>query len=133
MSTNVFINLPVKDLKKSMEFFKSLGYDFNMHFTNDDAACLVISETIYAMLITMEYYKTFINKEIADTAKTNAAIIALSFENKETVDKIAAKAYKAGAKESKPLSDQGFMYTRSFEDLDGHLWELFWMDPTTQK
>ena len=130
MSSKIFVNLPVKDLTKSIEFFKALGYSFNPQFTNDDAGCLVVNDHIFIMLVTQDYYKTFMDKELADTTKTNEAIMALSFESKDEVDKIADKAIAAGAKKSKDPSDQGFMYTRSFEDLDGHLWEMFWMDPS---
>jgi len=129
MATNIFINLPVKDLEKTKEFFLKLGYTFNQQFTDEKAASLVISENIYAMLITEPFFKTFIpNKEIADTSKTKEVLVALSVDSKQQVDELADKAIAAGGKKFRDPEDHGFMYTRSFEDLDGHVWEVFWMD-----
>ncbi|HWI93914.1 MAG TPA: VOC family protein [Flavisolibacter sp.] len=130
MSTKIFVNLPVKDLEKSKDFFSKLGYSFNQQFTDEKAASLVISEHIYAMLITEPFFKTFIpNKEIADTAKTKEVLIALSTESKQAVDDLANKAIAAGGRQFREPEDHGFMYARSFEDLDGHVWEVIWMDP----
>jgi len=130
MATNIFVNLPVKSLEKTKEFFTKLGYTFNQQFTDDKAACLIISENIYAMLITESFFKTFIpNNEISDTAKTKEVLIALSADNRQTVDELAHKAVAAGGKNYRDAEDHGFMYSRSFEDLDGHVWEVFWMDP----
>jgi predicted lactoylglutathione lyase len=130
MATKIFVNLPVKNLEKTKEFFIKLGYSFNQQFTDDKAASLVISEDIYAMLITEPFFKTFIpNKEIADTAKTKETLIALSTDSKQQVNEMADKAIAAGGKNFREPEDHGFMYTRSFEDLDGHVWEIFWMDP----
>ena len=129
MATNIFVNLPVKDLEKTKEFFLKLGYTFNQQFTDEKAASLVISENIYAMLITEPFFKTFIpNKEIADTSKTKEVLIALSVDSRQQVDELADKAIAAGGKKFRDSEDHGFMYTRSFEDLDGHVWEVFWMD-----
>ena len=130
MSTKIFVNLPVKDLEKSKEFFLKLGYSFNQQFTDEKAASLVISEHIYAMLITEPFFKTFIpNKEIADTAKTKEVLVALSTNSKEEVDELTNKAIAAGGRQFREPEDHGFMYARSFEDLDGHDWEVIWMDP----
>jgi predicted lactoylglutathione lyase len=130
MSTKIFVNLPVKDLEKSKEFFLKLGYSFNQQFTDEKAASLVISEHIYAMLITEPFFKTFIpNKEIADTAKTKEVLVALSTNSKEEVDELTNKAIAAGGRQFREPEDHGFMYARSFEDLDGHVWEVIWMDP----
>lgn len=129
MSTKVFVNLAVKDLPKTMEFFSNLGFSFNPQFTNDDAACMIISEENYTMLLKEEFFASFINKEIADAKKTTEVLMALSFDSKEEVDQIMAKAIAAGGKETRASQDLGFMYSRSFEDLDGHIWEPFWMDP----
>ena len=130
MSTKIFVNLPVKDLEKSKEFFLKLGYSFNQQFTDEKAASLVISEHIYAMLITEPFFKTFIpNKEIADTAKTKEVLVALSTNSKQEVDELTNKAIAAGGKQFREPEDHGFMYARSFEDLDGHVWEVIWMDP----
>jgi predicted lactoylglutathione lyase len=130
MATRIFINLPVKDLEKTKEFFFKLGYSFNKQFTDEKAASLVISENIYAMLITEPFFKTFIpDKEIADTGKTKEVLIALSTDSKQQVDELVEKAIAAGGKKFREPEDHGFMYARSFEDLDGHVWEVFWMDP----
>ena len=129
MATQIFVNLPVKDLKKSITFFEALGYSFNPQFTNDDAGCLVISDTIYAMLLTEPFFKTFIKKEIADAKKSAEAIIALSVETREQVDELVNKALKAGAEKSSEAQDHGWMYQWGFQDLDGHLWEVFYSDP----
>lgn len=128
MPTQIFVNLPVKDLKQSIDFFTKLGYTFNAQFTNDDATCMVISETIYAMLLVEPFFKTFTAKEICDTSKNIEAIIALSCDSRAAVDEIVDKAAAAGAVLPRPADDKGFMYTRSFEDPSGHLWEIFYMD-----
>lgn len=131
MATQVFINLAVKDLQRSMDFFTQLGYTFNKQFTDEKAACLVISETIFAMLLTEPFFKGFIpGKEIADTTKTKEVLIALSGDSKDSVNELADKAIAAGGKQFREPEDHGFMYSRSFEDLDGHVWEVVWMDPT---
>lgn len=130
MATKIFVNLPVKDLEKTKEFFLKLGYSFNQQFTDEKAASLVISENIYAMLLTEPFFKTFLpNKEIADTSKTKEVLIALSADSKQQVDELVDKAIAAGGKKFREPDDHGFMYARSFEDLDGHVWEVVWMDP----
>jgi len=129
MSTKLFINLPVKDLQKSIAFFTSLGFTINQQFTNEDAASLVISEEIYAMLLTEKFFKTFMKKEITDTTKSIEVINALMLDSRTAVDELAEKAFKAGASKLRDPEDMGFMYGRSFIDLDGHHWEIGWMDP----
>jgi len=129
MGTKVFVNLSVKDLDKSKEFFSKLGFTFNAQFTNKDAACMVISEDNYAMLLVESFFKTFTKKEIVNAKKSTEVLVALSSESKESVDKMLHNALAAGAKEANEPQDHGFMYGRSFEDLDGHIWEIFWMDP----
>ena len=129
MGTKVFVNLPVKDLDKSKEFFSKLGFAFNAQFTNKDAACMVISEDNYAMLLTEPFFKTFTKKEIINAKKSTEVLIALSSASKEDVNKMLTSALTAGAKEANEPQDHGFMFGRSFEDLDGHIWEVFWMDP----
>ena len=131
MGTKIFVNLPVKDLDKSKEFFSKLGFAFNAQFTNKDAACMIISEDNYAMLLVESFFKTFIKKEIVNAKKSTEVLVALSSESKESVDKMLRNALAAGAKEANEPQDHGFMYGRSFEDLDGHIWEIFWMDPKT--
>jgi uncharacterized protein len=128
MSTKMFVNLPVKDLNKSMAFFKALGWTFNPQFTDDTAACMVISDDIYSMLLTHKKFAEFTNKEIADSTSVEA-LIAIGVDSKADVNRIADAAIKAGGKEAKPPQDYGFMQVRSFLDLDGHHWEILYMDP----
>lgn len=129
MSRNIFVNLPVKDLDRSKTFFEALGHSINPQFTDETAACVVVSDTIYVMLLTHAKYRDFTKKDIADTAKTSAALICLSTESRAAVDAEVDKAVKAGATETRPAEDHGFMYLRAFDDLDGHAWEIMWMDP----
>lgn len=124
----IFVNLPVKDLKKSMAFFAALGFSHNPQFTNDDAACIVIDENIFAMLLTEPFFKGFINDDIADTGKVHEVLTCLSASSREEVDDLLAKALAAGGKPWKPTMDQGPMYGTSFQDLDGHVWEVMYMD-----
>ena len=129
MATQIFLNLPVKDLNKSIEFFTKLGYTFNQQFTDENATCMIISDTIYVMLLVESYFKTFNTKEIANTKTTVEALLGLSAESKEEVDKLVDAAISAGGTQTKDPQDLGFMYSRTFEDLDGHVWEIFWMNP----
>jgi uncharacterized protein len=131
MTTKVFINLPVKDLAASMDFFGRLGFSFNEQFTNENAACLVLSDTVFVMLLVEEFFQTFTKKEIVDATKMTEVLTALSVESREAVDELLAKALEAGAEEGREAQDQGFMYSRSFEDPDGHVWEIFFMDEST--
>lgn len=128
MAKQIFVNLPVKDLEKSKEFFGKLGFTFNPQFSNEQGACMIIDDGhIYAMLITHELYKTFVTKEIADGTKTSEVILSLDCENREAVDNIINSAIAAGATEQKS-QDLGWMYQKGFLDLDGHHWEVFFMD-----
>jgi predicted lactoylglutathione lyase len=129
MATKIFVNLPVKDLNKSKKFFTDIGFTINPQFTDEKAACVVISEDIYAMILREEFFKTFIpKKEITDATKTTEVLVALSAESKEAVNEMADKALTAGASKLREPEDNGFMYSRSFQDPDGHIWEVFWMD-----
>jgi predicted lactoylglutathione lyase len=128
MPKAIFVNLACQDLRRSKAFFEALGFSFNPQFTNDDAACLVISDRIYAMLHTPASFRRFTSKDIADAHKTSEALLALQVESKETVDAFLEKALAAGGRQSREPQDHGFMYERAFEDLDGHIWEIFWMD-----
>ena len=132
MTTQIFVNLQVKTLR-SRCFFRSARYSFNVKFTNDDAAALVISDTIYAMLHTPKSLERFLpkGKTAIDATKSTEVLLALSFESKDAVNAIYDKAIAAGATKCRPTEDHGFMYARSFNDLDGHIWEVFWMDPST--
>jgi uncharacterized protein len=129
MSTQIFLNLPVKDVAAAQRFYTALGYSINPQFTGEQSACVVISEHITAMLLSEPHFKDFTDNKIADATKTTEVIIALSAENRAAVDELADKALAAGGSEPKPSQDHGFMYGRSFTDLDGHHWELMWMDP----
>lgn len=129
MATNIFVNLPVKDLNKSKDFFASLGYSFNPQFTDEKAACMVISDAIYVMLLTEDFFKNFTNKTIVDAKKSTEVIVCLSAESRAEVDDMVNKAVNAGGKIYKDPQDHGFMYIHSFEDLDGHQWELAFMEP----
>jgi len=133
MATKIFVNLPVKDLNKSVEFFTKLGFSFNAQFTNEDATCMVISEDIYVMLLVEPFFRTFTKKEIADTSRTTEVITCLSADSRAQVDELVDKAFAAGATESNFTTDQGFMYGRSFQDIDGHLWEVMYMDMTAMQ
>ena len=128
MPTKIFVNLPVADLDRSMTFFKALGFTFNPQFTDETAACMVISEDIYSMLLTRKRFKDFTKKEVADATKTTEVLTALSMESRQEVDAILEKALAAGATPARDPMDHGFMYERSFNDLDGHIWEIFYMD-----
>jgi predicted lactoylglutathione lyase len=129
MSTQIFLNLPVKDVAAAQRFYTALGYSINPQFTGEQSACIVISEHITAMLLAEPHFKDFTDKEIADTTRTTEVIIALSAESRAAVDELADKALAAGGSEPKAPQDHGFMYQRSFTDLDGHHWETAWMDP----
>ncbi|MFJ6697649.1 VOC family protein [Streptomyces sp. NPDC091272] len=125
----IFLNLPVKDLEASKNFFGKLGYGFNEQFSDDKTASMVISDTIVVMLLTEPRFKDFTKKEIADTATTTEALIAISAESRAKVDELCDAALSAGAAPAAEPQDHGFMYGRSFQDLDGHNWEVIWMDP----
>lgn len=129
MNKMIFVNLPVKDLTKSMDFFRQLGYDFNLKYTDETAACMVISQQIYVMLLGVAKFQSFTSKTLIDSEKQVGVIIALSTESREEVDTLVNKALEAGATKANEPMDYGFMYSRSFYDLDGHMWELLYMTP----
>ncbi|SER26968.1 VOC family protein [Pedobacter rhizosphaerae] len=129
MATQIFVNLSVKDLDLSVAFFTKLGYTFNPQFTDENATCMVISDTIYVMLLTETYFQTFTKKQIVDAHKAVECSIALSADSKDAVNEMVEKAVAAGATIPNEASDYGFMYQHSFDDLDGHHWEFVWMNP----
>ena len=129
MTMKIFVNLPVNDLDASKAFFRALGFDFNPQFSDDTAACLVFSEHIYAMLLTHAKFKQFTKKEIADAHRAAEVLTALALDSRAQVDDLYGRAIKAGAIEANAPVDMGFMVVKSFADLDGHVWELFFMDP----
>lgn len=129
MTQQIYVNLPVKDLERSKAFFSSLGYTFNPQFSNDQGACMVISDTIYVMLLTEPFFQGFTKKPVADASKTTEVLICLSCTSRAHVDELVAKAVKAGGTTPNPVQDHGFMYGHGYADLDGHQWELMYMDP----
>ncbi len=129
MSRQIFVNLPVRDLKASMAFFEKLGFSFNPQFTDETAACMVISENNnYAMLLTHEKFKEFTPYPISDAQTSTQVLIALDCKSREEVDEMVNAAVAAGGKNYKDAQDLGFMYAHGFQDLDGHIWEVFYMD-----
>ena len=128
LSRKIFINLPIKDLTKTIEFFTKLGFTFNPQFTNENATCMIVSEDIYFMLLVEKFFKTFIEKEISDATKNTEVLLGLTAGSRKEVDDMVHKAIQAGGKEPRPAQDHGWMYGRVFEDLDGHIWEIFYMD-----
>jgi hypothetical protein len=129
MSTKIFVNLPVKSLNKSVEFFTQLGFSFNPQFTDETATCMIVSDDIFVMLLTEEKFKTFTPKQICDTKKYTEVLVCLSSESREKVDEMVRKAVAAGGATYKDPEDHGFMYGHGFQDLDGHIWELVYMQP----
>jgi predicted lactoylglutathione lyase len=128
MQSQVFINLAVKDLTKSMDFYTQLGFTNNPQFSDDTAKCMVWSEHIFVMIMTHEKFKTFATKPIADTKNNIAALFALSVESLDKVNDLVNKGLAAGGAEPVPFQDYGFMQKRNIEDFDGHTWEIFYMD-----
>ncbi|CAN5242789.1 VOC family protein [soil metagenome] len=127
----IFVNLPVKDLDRSVDFFTKLGFKFNAQFTDKNATAMIVNDDAFVMLLVEEFFKSFTKKGITDATSQTEVIMALSAASKEDVDELVSKAFAAGGRPANDDQDQGFMYTRSFQDPDGHLWEVFWMDPTT--
>ncbi len=127
MATCIYVNLPIKNLKKTMMFWKKLGFSFNAQFTDKNAACLVISKNIFAMLITEKLFKTFTRKKISDAKKQTEVLLALQVRSRKAVDAMAKKAMSAGGKVYR-TDDIGWMYTKCFMDPDHHQWEVFWMN-----
>lgn len=130
MSTQIFVNLPVKNLRQSIEFFTQLGFQFNPQFTDETATCMIVSENIFVMLLTHEKFKTFTPKAICDATKSTEVLTCLSMESREQVDERVRKAIAAGGTTYSEPQDHGFMYAHGFQDLDGHIWELVYMEPS---
>ena len=128
MAKMIFVNLPVHDLAKSIDFYEGIGFRNEPRFTDETAACMVLTETIHVMLLTHEKFAHFTPKKIADAHATSEVLICISADSREDVDDITEKALAAGGREPREKQDYGFMYGRSFEDLDGHIWEPMWMD-----
>jgi predicted lactoylglutathione lyase len=124
----IFVNLPVSDLSRSVDFFSSLGFTFDERFTDESATCMVISDTIYAMLLVNARFTELSSRAVLDTADGSEVLIALSYDSRDEVDELCDRALAGGGTESHPPQDHGFMYQRSFQDPDGHVWEIFHMD-----
>ncbi|MBS7807833.1 glyoxalase/bleomycin resistance/extradiol dioxygenase family protein [Variovorax sp. PCZ-1] len=132
MHSEIYVNLPIKDLPRSRKFFEGMGYSFNPQFSNDVAAALVLGENLFAMLLTEPFFAGFVDKPIGDAHKTVQSLIALPCESRARVDELVKLAVAGGATTPKPPVDHGFMYQHGFHDLDGHVWEVFWMGEMPQ-
>jgi predicted lactoylglutathione lyase len=130
MERSIFVNLPVRDLKQSMEFFSALGFTYNPQFTDDKAACMILSDKAYVMLLSEPFFRGFTRNEICDTSKATEALLALSCQSRAEVEQLVRKAIDAGGRHAMDPLDHGFMYAWSFYDPDGHHWEVLWMDPS---
>jgi predicted lactoylglutathione lyase len=131
MATQIFVNLPVKDLHRSVEFFTALDFTFDPQFTDENATCMIVGENIFVMLLVESFFKSFTHKDICDATKSTEVIVCLSLESREKVDEMISKAVAAGGATPNQSKDHGFMYQHGFQDLDGHLWELIYMEPST--
>ena len=129
MPTQIYVNLPVKDLKKSVDFFTKLGYSFNPQFTDENATCMIVGENIFVMLLVESFFKTFTKKSLCDAAKSTEVLVCLSADSRARVNELVAIAVAAGGTTPMESKDHGFMYQHGFQDLDGHLWELVYMEP----
>ena len=128
MITSIFINMPIADLKRSVDFFTELGFTFNPQFTSEDTTCMLVGPNIFAMLLERDRFIGFIDKPVADSSSSEV-ILSLGCESQDEVRKLAEAAFALGARKVNEIDDKGFMISWGFEDLDGHLWDLFWMDP----
>jgi len=133
MTTKIFVNLPVKNLHRSVEFFASLGFTFNPRFTDDTATCMIVAEDIFVMLLTEEKFRMFTPKEICDATKSTEVLVCLSLGSRNEVDEMIRKAVAAGGTTYNDPQDHGFMYGHGFQDLDGHIWEFIHMEPGAEK
>ena len=129
MARMIFVNLPIETMERSQKFFRALGFDFNPQFTDDKGACCVISDTIFVMLLVKPFFQGFTDKPLADARKSTEVIVCLSCDSRAEVDSLVKKAVAAGGTAPRAAKDHGFMYQHGFEDPDGHVWELAWMDP----
>ena len=128
MHQQIYVNLAVADLPKSRAFFERLGFAFEPKFSNEQGACLILGENIFAMLLTKDFFKTFTGKPLSDPSRSTEVLLCLSCESRAEVDALVAKAIAAGGSAPRAPQDHGFMYGHGFEDLDGHIWELAYMD-----
>ena len=128
-SRKMFVNLAVRDLERSVDFFTQLGFAFNAQFTDESATCMIVSDEAYVMLLVHDRFKDFTRKQIVDSTTHTEVLVALSAESREAVDAMVGKALAAGGSPANDPQDHGFMYGWSFQDPDGHIWEVMWMDP----
>lgn len=131
MPQMIFVNLPVADLERSKAFYQAIGFTLNLNFADDTACCVVISDTIFLMVLVHDRFRSFLTRPMADTTATTSALIALNRDDRAAVDAMTEAAIAAGGSEPKPATDHGFMYTRTFHDPDGNVFEPFWMDPAS--
>lgn len=129
MPHKIFVNLPVKDLDRAVDFYAALGFSFDPKFTNDKGACMIIADNIFAMLLLEDFFKTFTPKEICDARRATEVLLCLSCDSRAQVDGLVSEALAGGGGAPRPPQDHGFMYGHAFEDLDGHIWELVFMEP----
>ncbi|MDB5942352.1 MAG: hypothetical protein JWQ13_1918 [Ramlibacter sp.] len=129
MGRKIFVNLPIGNMERSQAFFRSLGFSFNPQFTNESGACMVVADDIFVMLLTEPFFQGFTKKPVADATKSTEVLVCLSCDSRAEVDALVRKAVAGGGKTPNAPQDHGFMYGHGFEDLDGHQWELVWMDP----
>ena len=129
MARKIFVNLPIGNMERSQAFFRGLGFDFNPQFTNEQGACMVVSDEIFVMLLVVPFFQGFTKKAIADATQSTEVLVCLSCDSRAEVDDLVRKAVARGGRTQMPPQDHGFMYGHGFEDLDGHQWELVWMDP----
>lgn len=132
MSTQIFVNLAVKNLPRSVAFFTRLGYKFDPKFTDENATCMIVGENIFVMLLVESFFKTFTKKELCDATRSTEVLVCLSCESRAKVDDLVAKAIAAGGSTPNDSKDYGFMFQHGFQDLDGHLWELIYMEPAKE-
>jgi uncharacterized protein len=129
MTRQIYVNLPIKDLKRSVEFFTKLGFTFNPQFTDENATCMIVGENIFVMLLVESFFKTFASKPISDATQSTEVLLAISLDSRAAVDEIVKKALDAGGTAPRKAQDHGFMYQHGFDDLDGHAWEVVYMQP----
>ncbi len=129
MPRQIYVNLPVRDLKRSVDFFTRLGFTFDSRFTDENATCMVVADNIYVMLLVEKFFQTFTDKTICDAAKSAEVMTAISCDSREDVDELVSRAIAAGGRATRPPQDIGSMYGHDFEDPDGHIWSPFYMEP----
>jgi predicted lactoylglutathione lyase len=128
MTTQIFVNLPVKDLARTIDFFTKLDFSFKPQFTDENATCMIVADNIFVMLLSEKFFRSFTKKQIADATRSTEVILALSADSRSKVDDMISKAIAAGAAAHGEAQDQGWMYGRGFQDPDGHLWEVIYME-----